>query len=103
MIRSVIRIDATVSSPHWQADWHARTRVDELNRTAPRGSVIRLHVGSTPPPWLASLYPDAPRVDPIWAEFIERFNVEITGSRASVRDWTDALKRCVSSLPAAGA
>jgi hypothetical protein len=103
MIRAVVRVDATVASPHWQSDWHARTAVDELIHTVPPGTLVRLHVVSLRPPWPASLYDDAPRVDPLWAEFVERFSVEITGTRAAVQGWTEALNRCVTTPPAAGA
>lgn len=103
MIRGIVVVDATVETDHWEPDRHARAVVDELNRTAPRGSRVRLHVGSVHAPWPASLYDDRPRVDPIWAEFVERFDVEITGTHTAVREWTESLNRCVNTTsPTAG-
>ena len=102
MIRQVIHVDATVQTEHWEPDRHARTVVDELNRSAPTGALVRLHVGACHAPWPAALYAAEPRVDPIWATFVERFNIEITGTHSAVREWAEALNRCVTTSPTSG-
>ena len=102
MIRPVVHIDATVTSDaHWDSGRLVLAQVDEVNRTAPKGALVRLFVGGTHAPWPAGAYVGQRRVDPIWATFVERFNIEITGTVPAIREWTESLNQCVGDYPTA--
>lgn len=93
-VRAVVYIDATIESDSpWSSDKHLRHAISEANTVLPRGSLIRLHVGSKWAPWPAGSF--NPRmVGAEWLAFVEKFHIEIEGTPGAVQAWTETLREC---------
>lgn len=77
-----------------------RAQVSNVLGVAPKGSPVRLIVGSALPTCAVPI-DDTARTpaDPYWTRLVNDYAVQVEGEPEAVRDWSAALGRCLL-LPA---